>query len=161
MGDHRESPLRTFVGAGLRACPKILHFIRLWRIPFLHLLLTGLHYIYIDIKKLVFFIFKNRSHLFQGNHIESIDHSCYLFPILERTVKRRCLLIDWHRGGAAKTDFLMRVIPLTKLSNQAMCKAVFAPLVYKNSLALNKWMCEVWCGIKEWIELQVTRVASD
>jgi hypothetical protein len=25
MGDHRESPLHAFVGAGLRACPKIFH----------------------------------------------------------------------------------------------------------------------------------------
>jgi len=28
-GDHRGSPLQAFVGAGLRACPKILHFGRL------------------------------------------------------------------------------------------------------------------------------------
>jgi len=32
-GDHRGSPLQAFVGAGLRACPEILHFGRLWRIP--------------------------------------------------------------------------------------------------------------------------------
>ncbi len=25
-GDHRESPLQTLVGAGLRACPRMLHF---------------------------------------------------------------------------------------------------------------------------------------
>jgi len=28
-GDHRESPLQYLVGAGLRACPKMLHFERL------------------------------------------------------------------------------------------------------------------------------------
>jgi hypothetical protein len=28
-GDHIESPLQAFVGASLRACPKMLHFVRL------------------------------------------------------------------------------------------------------------------------------------
>jgi hypothetical protein len=65
---------------------------------------VGLHHIYIDIKKIVFFVFENGSYLFIGVNIESKSHSHYLVPFQERAV-------DFSSGGKAN-PFALHFIPM-------------------------------------------------
>jgi hypothetical protein len=67
-------------------------------------LAVGLHHIYIDIKKIVFFVFENGSYLFIGVNIESISHSHYLVPYQERAV-------DFSPAGKANS-FALLFIPM-------------------------------------------------